>query len=85
MLLLRPYGHRANPEFADLSSRSLRNADGRCHRRIEQLYGGVDEAREGRTRVCLAIMPELARLPTAITCLPIPSHLSLITVSTSFF
>jgi len=50
MLLFRPYsyGHRANPELPDLSSRSLRNADGRCNRRIGQLDGGVKPEKVGR-------------------------------------
>lgn len=71
MLLFRPYsyGHRANPEFADLSSRSLRNADGRFHRRNGQLDGGVKPEKVGREYAWQS-WPELARLPAAIACLP---------------
>lgn len=66
---LYSYGHRANPEFADLSSRSLRNADGRCHRRIGQPDGGVKPEKVGREYAWQS-WPELARLPAAIACLP---------------
>ena len=89
MLLFRPYsyGHRANPEFADLSSRSLRNADGRFHRRIGQLDGGVKPEKVGREYAWQS-WPEVGewrgfqQLPLVF---PIPLHLLLITVSTSFF
>lgn len=46
------------------------------------------EAREGRTRVCLAIMARgwrVARLQQPPLVFPIPLHLLLITVSTPFF
>ena len=78
MLLFRPlsYGHRANPEFADLSSRSLRNADGRCRCSWMVVWNWSRLISPRRSdEVCLAIIARVGEpslLPNSIT--PIADH-----------